>query len=517
MGNLDEFPITTRRYCCKDYSGTRAWCNGNNKIICNPQVWDFASAPNLHPMKVTVTANKPGTAPGYIFVAPYEYYSTPTIGQTGSLIMDQAGNPVWFKQSDKYTQNRDFKVQSYFGCPVLTLWQGTIAGTQTPHPDLPQGEPLPGGYFQIINQHYQVIRTITAKKGYKADNHEFVITKRNTALFLAIKHVPADLSSYGGPKEGYIRNYAIQEIDLITNKLVFFWDCLSHVNPACSNVPASSAMESHPIWDPFHLNSVEDGPDNTLLVSLRDMWAIYNIDKETGNIIWQLGGKNSDFTFNSNATFSWQHDARYRSKTKISLFNNDCCGSDTPPEGASHGLILQLDHENMTAKKHRTYYHDPALYVDHQGNMQQLPNCNQFIGWGVKPYLSEFKYAGNNKENPSPNLIYNVKMPNHTYRAFKHEWVGLPLDPPDIAVDVLPKGGALVYASWNGSTETAAWQVLAGPMPYTMSEVVPSTPHTGFETDIYVHSAGPCFQVSALDSSGNVIGRSLPVKTNGKE
>jgi len=45
-------------------------------------------------------------------------------------------------------------------------------------------------------------------------------------------------------------------------------------------LPASSAASSNNIWDCFHVNSVEEGPDNTLLVSMRNMWAIYNIDKK---------------------------------------------------------------------------------------------------------------------------------------------------------------------------------------------------------------------------------------------
>lgn len=504
--------------CNDEHSGTDDCCSSNNKEGCNSQVWDFFSAPCLHPMKVSVNVNKPGTAPGLIFVAPYEYYSTGTIGQIGSLIMDQAGNPVWFRPADKYTQNRDFKVQCYFGRPVLTMWQGTIAGTLSSNPDLPQGEPLPGAYFQIINQHYKVVQTVYAKKGYTADNHEFVITDRNTALFAAIKHVPADLSPYGGPMKAYIRNYSIQEIDLKTGKLVFFWDALSHIDPADSHVPASSAAEpdNHNIWDPFHLNSVAEGPDNTLLFSMRDMWTIFNLDKETGNIIWRLGGKQSDFTIGPDAAFSWQHHARWLSSNKISLFDNFCCGSNTPPEGTSHGLILELDFRHMTAKEHRSYYHDPALHVDHQGNNQQLSNCNHFIGWGVQPYLSEFKYAGNTKESPSKNLIYDMQMPNHTYRAFKYEWVGLPLDPPDIEVKSTGKHRSIVYASWNGSTETVAWQVLAGPTPYTMSEVVSHTPRTGFETDIHVQATGPHFQVNALDSCGKIIGKSLTVKSHSK-
>lgn len=489
-------------------SGKPSWEPTNNSSM---QVWNFISAPALHPMKVSVNVNKPGTAPGYLFVAPYTLHGTTMIGQTGALIMDQAGNPVWFKPVDSKYTIRDFKVQCYHGHPVLTLWQGKISGTQSANPELPLGDPKPGAFFQVINQNYQVIKTVTAKKGYTSDDHEFIITERNTALFITIKLVAADLSPYGGPKEGYFDNYAIQEVDLDTGQLLFFWDALSHVDPADSMVPASSATSSNNIWDCFHINSIEEGPDDTLLISMRDMWAIYNIDKKTGNIIWQLGGKQSDFNFGPNATFSWQHDARYRSGNRISLFNNACCASSSsPPRGPSHGLILQLDYQYMTAKVDRTYFHDPALSVSHQGDMQKLPNGNQLIGWGMQPFLSEFKNAGNTKENPSLNLIYDMQYSggNFSYRAFKNEWVGLPLYPPDIAVYPLCKDTAIVYASWNGSTETVSWQVLAGPTPYTLSVVVFSAPRTGFETDINVHSTGPYFQVNALDSEGKVIGRS---------
>ncbi|MEH7210035.1 hypothetical protein V7094_28120, partial [Priestia megaterium] len=71
-----------------------------------------------------------------------------------------------------------FRVQMYCGNPVLTMWQGTISGTQTATPNLPAGDPEPGAYFQIINQHYKVIKKLFAKKGFTADVHEFTITKR---------------------------------------------------------------------------------------------------------------------------------------------------------------------------------------------------------------------------------------------------------------------------------------------------------------------------------------------------
>ena len=215
--------------------------------------------------------------------------------------------------------------------------------------------------------------------------------------------------------------------------------------------------------------------------------------------------------------FSWQHDARHRPGNRISLFDDACCASSTsPPQGPARGLILQLDFKNMYATVDRTYYHDPSLFVPSQGNVQKLPNGNQFVGWGQEPYLSEFKNNGNTIRNPSLNFIYDMQFPNQnlSYRAFKNEWVGWPIYPPSIAVKQLHEDVVIVYASWNGSTETDAWQVLAGPTPRKLSVVVNSNPRTGFETNIIVHSIGQYFQVNALNSSGQVIGTSEIVNIN---
>lgn len=56
-------------------------CTNNS----NSQVWNFVSDPDLHPMRVTINVNKPGTASGLIFVAPYTSYEATMVGQTGAL------------------------------------------------------------------------------------------------------------------------------------------------------------------------------------------------------------------------------------------------------------------------------------------------------------------------------------------------------------------------------------------------------------------------------------------------
>ena len=195
-------------------------------IINSSKVWSFVSEPNLHPMKITVNTFNPGTSSGLIFLAPYGFSSDALYGQPGSLILDNEGNPLWFRPlSSPNLMNTDFRVQEFKGKPVLTFWQGTLA-TPPAYTNAPGGSSEPGSCYYILDNTYAVIKTLSAKKGFTSDIHEFLLTPNNTALFLSTKAVPMDLTPYGGPKDGYVQDFAIQEIDLHTNKLGLFLGCI---------------------------------------------------------------------------------------------------------------------------------------------------------------------------------------------------------------------------------------------------------------------------------------------------
>ena len=480
-----------------------------NPIIDSPQVWSFVSEPDLHPMKVTINLNTAQASSQPIFVDPFTFSSVATYGQPGALILDNGGVPLWFLPlSSPNLMIGDFRTQMLNGIPVLTFWQGTIATPPT-YTNIPAGGAEPGGCYYIMDQAYRLVRTIIAGNGFDANFHEFVITPSNTAIFISSKVVPTDLSPFGGAKTGSVFDFAIQELDLKTGDLLFFWDALDHIPLTDSHENIFNASQSSNVWDPYHLNSLSltDDPDD-ILVSGRNTWTIYKINKPTGNIIWQLGGKHSNFTIASRAEFSWQHDARWLPNNVISLFDDNCCETNTVPPGTppSHGLLLQLRLTNMTAAVASEYYHDPALNVPSQGSTQILANGNVFVGWGSDPYYSEYTASGNNIDEPGLDTVYSAQMPgsNSSYRAYRNDWVGTPFYPPSIAAQS-SGDQTIVYASWNGSTQTDSWQLFGGSSPNSLSPLV-TVKKSAFETAISVPNGDLYFQVKALNAGGQIIG-----------
>ncbi|MDR3637872.1 MAG: arylsulfotransferase family protein [Isosphaeraceae bacterium] len=490
-------------------------------LSSSSDVWNFITAPKLHPMKVNVQVQEPGTAPGLNFVAPYAVSQNPSdlVGQTGPLIMDNSGNPVWFQplSSTNKKQATDFRVQSYRGQPVLTWWQGTLAGTVPTA--LPNGTALPGAKYVVYNDHYQKIMTVKARNGFTADVHEFLITPQGDALFIATKVVRANLTPYGGVKNGAFVDPEVQEINLRTGKLVFAWNMDQHVPLSECIVPAPTSANQ--IWDAYHMNAIDEGPNGELLLSARNTWALYEISNPAvpggGQVLWQLAGKPqtqwpqftmaNDITGPYNSAFQWQHDAQFQpvtgtplppGQTEISLFDDACCDSPFPdPFSPAQGLILNLDANTMMASVQKSYPHDPSLFPSSQGNVEALANGDEFIGWGAEPDYSEYTQSGT--------ALYDVVMPgdNISYRAFHNPWVGLPLTKPATAITQVA-GQRTVYASWNGSTQTAAWELLAGRSPASLSPVS-ITPRTGFQTAMATEAPGPFYEVKALDDNGAVL------------
>lgn len=318
-----------------------------------------------------VETNDGSASPGLVFITPFPRSDKPMVGQAGPLILEADGNPVWVHPVPAGEQALDFRAQPYLGKPVLTWWQGTLAAP--PLSTLPAGSPQAGARFCIYNQHYLQLKKVIAVGGWTVDPGAFLLTRRNSALFIAYKTVPADLAPCGGPAAGEVEDAEIQEVSLTTGVLRFSWDMLEHV-------PLSQSETAPPatgVWDPYQVNSVQELRHGRLLVSARNTWAVYELERATGKTLWQLGGRDSTFKQTPTAAFSWQNDVQLRHGDEVSMLDDGCCallaGGLGPPQQASHGLVVKLDDPTGTATAVAQYPHTPALHVSSLGTMQPSP------------------------------------------------------------------------------------------------------------------------------------------------
>ena len=181
----------------------------------------FKTQPAFQPPQLQITRN--GTpAPGYLFFAPGG-----AAHQLAPLIMTDQGQLVY--HGDNYNAAFNFGTQTYNDEQVLVYWNGSR-----------YSEPAGRGYGSVVilDRTYTPIANVTLpgnfvttegpKYSTNIDLHELYITNRNTLLVTANNATQVDLTSVGGPKDGWVIDGQVYEIDIKTNEVLFSWSALNH-------------------------------------------------------------------------------------------------------------------------------------------------------------------------------------------------------------------------------------------------------------------------------------------------
>ncbi len=363
-------------------------------------VWEFHSRPDLHPpiVKVLHTGH---TADGSLFIAPS---SGP--GQRGVLILDNTGEVVWFHSTMPSTA-MNFRAAVYKNEPVLTWWEGKA------------GHGLGVGEHVIVDSSYRELARFPAGDGRQSDLHDLVLTRRGTALVTSYEVRTMDTTAFGGEQNGKVVGGLVQEIHVPSARVLFEWKSLDHVTLDETHATATGSL------DYFHVNSIDIDADGNLIVSARNTWAVYKISRKTGEVLWRLGGKKSDFEMGKGTVFAWQHDARHHAGGKLITIFDDGAAPAVAPQ--SRALVIALDRERRRATLVRKYTHKPGrLLAKFMGNAQLLDNGNVLVGWGSEPFITEF--------GPSGDIRFDARLPDggQNYRAFRFPWVGRPTDKPKL-------------------------------------------------------------------------------------
>ena len=390
------------------------------------------------------------------------------------MIFDDRGHLVWFRPLNTRGAT-DFRVQRYRGRPVLTWWRAR-----------PTRAKVGRAFYTIVGPSYRTIGGLRPERGAIADPHELLLTPQGTALMTTFRNILLD-----GRR---VADGGVQEIDLRTGRVLLDWRSTHHI--AFSESYSKPPRRKEVPYDFFHVNSIDIDTDGNLLVSARNTHAVYKIERRTGRVVWRLGGKRSDFELCRNVRFAWQHDARRHEDGTISIFDN---GAAPRLHRQSRVIFVRLDKHRMRARLVRYVVHRPARLAINQGNAQLLPRRHVLVGWGHEPYVTEYDGRGR--------IVLDLRFGGATdsYRAFRFQWIGRPRTRPAVA---LRRGR--VYVSWNGATEVASWQILAGARRDDLQPFRTVQKH-GFETWAPAPRS-PWLAVRALDRKGRSLAISRVVR-----
>lgn len=440
----------------QDHGARAAFPNSVNKD---------ASLPPDFPI-ITVTVPTTNTNGGYFFL------SNLSDNQAYLLMLETSGEPVYYQRIVPSRKTLDFKKQ--------------------PNGLITYFDSLPGVFYGMDSS-YANVRTYAAGNGYRADHHDLQVLANGHYLVLVWDAHVVDMSKIvpGGQPRAYVIGLVVQELDT-ADHVVFEWRSWDHIQITETTEDLTALRINY-----THGNAIEADTDGNILISARNLDQVIKIDRQTGDIIWRLGGQKNEFTLrDDDQFFRRQHDIRRLTNGNITLFDNR---TDLTPY-YSRAVEYRLDETAKTVTRVWEYRNTPDVYAPYLANAQRLPNGNTLVGWGLeRPAATEVRPDGTKEFEFS-----FISTGEGSYRIFRFPWVGRPTWPPVLELKETA-GRVFLTFSWNGATEIARYYVLGGATTQPDS-IIAVKKRTGFETslDITEASASFCsFRVMPVDREGH--------------
>ena len=341
---------------------------------------------SLAPMSFVITKGTGAPERGYYLIAGNE---------TDLFAVDQTGATRWYRSFG--TEISESKMQ-YDG--TFTTFVGTSAGAQ----------PTQGAYVRFTGDGAQTASYQSApdptEPGTPAlytDPHELLMTVDSSGtehLHLLAYEITNPLIDAGASTWSY-HELLRQQTD---GTVEFRWKCWSRFG-------AADRLETDLPSDFDHANAIAIDPtDGNYVVSFRNLGALVKLDYNTGEVIWQLGGVQNQFTIVGDPLggFQGQHSVWVLPNGHILIYDNGL--HHNPPE--TRAVEYALDTTAMTATFVWQFRHTPALFTEFEGSVERLSNGNTLV-WFSGGTLDEVDPNGNVVWE---GLLYNAGNMRGAYR-----------------------------------------------------------------------------------------------------
>lgn len=283
----------------------------------------FVSEPGFLPPISEVINTKP-TAPGYQFLAQQGI----NCAQQAAMIMTDEGELIWQSHPSSELPVANFGPQTLNGKPVL------VSNLMVGAPVVERGA-VTYSIVQIFDDTYTLLHNVSvadptfnfADGNWSSliDSHEAFITPRGTLLVPAYNITPWDLTSVGGPKNGWLFDSLMYEVTIPEGEILYSWRSSDHVPITDAFVELDALYgfgnATGSAWDYFHINSIQAWGEDGFVISARNTYDVIFVNKTSDSIQWRLRGNDGgDFALDEAGRFSWQHDVACTS-TAMNFFS----------------------------------------------------------------------------------------------------------------------------------------------------------------------------------------------------
>ncbi len=246
------------------------------------------------------------------------------------------------------------------------------------------------------------------------DHHHDAIKLRNgNIMFVCLELLPKEIADrVPGGKPGTEHNgeemYTDYLVEMTTEgDVVWEWHCADHMQP--EDYPITSPNMERQEWT--HCNSLEELPDGNLLISYRQTSTVAIVDRESGEIIWEVGMP----------TVAQQHAPTLLDNGNILIFDN---GAERPEAHSAYSRIVEVDQETKEIVWSYQESPPPDFYAWFISNAQRLPNGNTLINDGPAGRFFEVTTDGEvvwEYINPyfHPPKTGDGKPTNRTFRCYR--------------------------------------------------------------------------------------------------
>jgi len=261
---------------------------------------------------------------------------------------------------------------------------------------------------EIKQMHLLPHDDVVIDRNQDLDLHDFIMLSEDHYYAVAVYEKPVHNIPDSLHPSPYIKVGApvIQEVD--KGKVIWQWDATRFPEFYAHSHERNRFSDTSHTADFMHFNSmIIDPADSNLICSFRNMDQVIKIDRHTGNILWRLGGDNSDFPMKPDQKFLRQHNATLTDDghTLMLLDNGDSLLRQT-----SRVLEFRLDEQH----KKITSFHSfaiPEPYSQYMGLVRKEGD-RYFIGGGSANYVLEVNARTGEK-------LFELKGNQSSYRAYK--------------------------------------------------------------------------------------------------